>query len=150
MIIRLVTSLFALALWASGASAAGAQGYPPSEGAPQSNNPYASSAANNTPNPALLAKAKNWFGQLQAGQIDREQMESGPNANLNDATISNAQRMIGDLGKPISFVQQRTGSQGGVTYAIYLVTFKNCEKVDFLFAVDHEGKVASLGLGSPK
>jgi hypothetical protein len=152
--IRITTTIFAATLFASvTALCVGAQ-QPPPEGAPIQGNPYgepaAGAAASTTVNRALLAKAKTWFAQLQAGKVDRSQMESGPNANLSDATIANAQKLIGNLGAPVSFVQQRAGTQGNISYGIYVVTFKNGETVDFLFAVDSNGKVASLGLGSPK
>jgi hypothetical protein len=152
--LRNVISLFAFALYAGVAPAALAQMPPPPEGAPQATNPYAqpygpNAAATAAPNPAMLAKAKKWFAQLQSGHVDRSQLENNANANMSDATISNAQRMIGSLGAPVLFVQQRAGTQSGISYAIYQLTFRNGQKLDFLFALDGEGKVASLGLGSP-
>lgn len=153
---RIFTSLLALALYVSAVSTcAPAQEPPPPEGAPIPGNPYGEPSAQGATtttatNRGLLVKAKSWFAHLQAGSIDRSQMEAGPNANLNDATVANAQKMIGSLGTPVSFVQERTGTQGNITYGIYSVTFHNGEKVDFLFAIDSQGKVASLGLGSPR
>jgi hypothetical protein len=142
---RIITSSLALALCASLAQVgAAAQEYPPPEalGPP--------SAATATPDPLLLMRAKSWFAQLQSGNIDRSELATdSPNANLTDATIANARKMIGNLGRPVSFVQQQAATQGGVTAAIYLVTFKNGQKVDFLFAVDSQGKIAGLGLGKP-
>jgi hypothetical protein len=144
---RIITSFLALALYASFASiAASAQEMPP----PGALAPPSAANATAAPDPQMLMRAKSWFAQLQAGKVDRSELETGPNANLIDATISNAQKMLANLGRPVSFVQQQAGSQGGVSYAIYLVTFKNGKKLDFLFAVDRNGKVASLALGSPK
>jgi hypothetical protein len=151
--LRITTTIVAAALFASAPLlCAAAQEPPPPEGAPIQGNPYGepNATSSNAVNKPLLAKAKSWFAALQAGKIDRSQMEAGPNANLNDATIANAQKMIGGLGTPVSFVQQREGTQGNITYAIYSVTFRNGEKVDFLFALDSSGKVASLGLGTPR
>jgi hypothetical protein len=151
-----VTTIVTAALFASAPLlCAAAQEPPPPEGPPIQGNPYgepgaSNASASNPVNKPLLAKAKNWFAALQAGKIDRSQMEAGPNANLNDATVANAQKMIGGFGTPVSFVQQREGTQGNITYAIYAVTFRNGEKVDFLFALDSSGKVASLGLGTPR
>jgi hypothetical protein len=102
-----------------------------------------------TTDPALLSKAKTWFTQLQAGKIDRSALATGPNANMTDASVASAQKMLGGLGPPVSFVQEQAESQGNVDAAIYLVTFKNGQKVDFLFAVDKNGKVAGLSLGTP-
>jgi hypothetical protein len=155
--IRISTAFFAIALAASTVAAAppppmppGGQpepGAPPPAGEPMTYPTAASAAA--TTNPALLALAKSWFAALQSGQVDRSQLAGGPYANLTDATIANAQKMIGNLGKPVSFVQQQVSTQGNTSAAIYLVTFKNGEQVDFLFAVNGQGKVTSLGLGTP-
>lgn len=148
--IRILIASIALTLFAS-ALPATAQQPPPPEGAAQQNNPYAQSgsSASAASNTKMLTRAKNWFGQLQSGKIDRSQLANNANSNMNDATIANAQKMIGGLGKPVSFVPQRSGSQGNVSYGIYLVTFQNGQQIDFLFAVDGSGKVSSLGLGSP-
>lgn len=150
---RNFTSFFAIALWASVALCASAQ-QPPPEGAPQAENPYGQpyspNATTSAPNPAMLARAKSWFAQLQSGKVDRSQLGANAGGSLSEATIANARTEIGSLGMPVSFVQEQAGSQGGVSYGIYTVTFKNGKKVDFLFAVDSQGKVTSLGLGSPK
>ncbi len=144
-----------LALFAGAALPALAQQMPPPpEGAPEQTNPYGQplepgSSATSVPDKKMLARAKNWFSALASGRIDRSQLATNASSNMNDATIANAQKMIGALGKPVSFVAQRSGSQGNITYGIYLVTFENGKKVDFLFAVDSSGKVTSLGLGTP-
>lgn len=151
--VRIFLSTLALALCTGAAIPVLAQQMPPPEGAPEQNNPYAQPAPGATTTPAqskaLLTRAKVWFGELQSGSVDRSQLASNANSNMSDATIANAKQMIGALGKPVSFVAQRTGSQGGVTYGIYIVTFKNGQTVDFLFALDSTGKVTSLGLGNP-
>jgi len=116
---------------------------------PQQTYPMSAPAPSPTTNPQLLAMAKQWFAQLQAGKIDRSQLDTGPYGNMTDASIANAQKMIGNLGPPVSFVQQQYQVQGNVSAAIYLVTFGNGQKVDFLFAVDRQGKVAGLSLGTP-
>lgn len=155
--IRPFAGLFALALWATTALAS-AQQYPPPpppEGAAEPNNPYAqpyqpsAPETNNAPNSAMMSRAKKIFAELQAGKIDRSQLATGPNASFTDASIAGAQKMIGPLGKPVSFVQQRAMTQGSVHAAVYTVTFKDGRKVDFLFAVDDQGKIAGLSLGTP-
>ncbi len=143
---RIVISSLAFVICAGGATALGSaqQMPPPPEGPPQAGNPYAQPygsrpAATSAPNPQMLAKARRWFSELQSGSVDRSQLASN----------ANAKKMIGGLGKPVSFVQQQAGSQNGMSYAIYLVTFSNGQRVDFLFATDQSGKVTSLGLGTP-
>lgn len=151
---RNIIFALALALGTGAALPAFAQQMPPPEGAPEQNDPYAQHpvpGATTTPaqSKALMTRAKIWFGELQTGSVDRGQLASNANSNMSDATIANAKQMVGGLGKPVSFVAQRTGMQGGVTYGIYVVTFQNGQTVDFLFAVDSTGKVTSLGLGTP-
>lgn len=146
--IRTFIGSFALALaMAAAVSPLAAQQYPDPYG------PAPQSAANPTskPDPAMLGQARHFFGELQSGSVNRAELSSGgAAAGLNSATISNAQHMIGNLGSPVSFVQQRAGSQGGVTWAIYSVTFKNGQSLDFLYGIDANGKVTTLGLGSPR
>jgi hypothetical protein len=149
---RICTALFALALFSSGGVLFASAQQPPPEGAPMQGSPYGQAYGPNpsaTTNPALLARAKSWFAALQKGKVDRSQLAAGPNGNMTDASIAGAQKMIGSLGAPVSFVQERAQSQGNVSAAIYQITFKNGEKVDFLFAVDSDGKVAGMSLGTP-
>lgn len=144
--IRIVIGSFALTLAMCAMLPAGAQEYPSPYGPPPQ------SAANPTakPDPTMLGRARHFFEELQSGSVNRSELSSGANANLNNATIENGQRMIGNLGTPVSFVQQQTGSQGGVSWAVYLVTFKNGQTLDFLYGVDANGKVTTLGLGTPR
>lgn len=140
--LRFSTMLLAGALFGGASAAAHAQVYPTYGPRP------AATAA--TPDPALLARAKKIFAQLQAGKLNPSELAmGGPNGNMTEATIANAQKMVGDLGAPVSFVQQQTSSQGGVSAAIYVLTFKNGKKIDFLFAVDSQGKVEGMSLGTP-
>lgn len=141
--VRLTLALLASALFAGFASPATAQ-YAPSPYGPQS-----TPAPRGSTDPALLARAKSVFAQLQAGKIDRSELAAGPNQSLNDTTLANAQKMVGGLGAPVSFVQQQSSAQGNVSAAIYVVTFKNGQKIDFLFAVDSQGKVEGMSLGTP-
>ena len=153
--VRISSALLAFALAASIAMPAGAQQMPSSEGPPVQGNPYgqpaaANPAANHISDAAMLAQAKKVFGQLQAGKIDRSEISTNtPNTGLTDATIANAQHMIGNLGKPASFVEQRSTSQGSTSATLYLVTFQNGQQIEFLFMVDSEGKVSGLALGTP-
>lgn len=154
---RIFTSLIAGALFA-GSTALGAlaQQMPPPEGPPQGTNPYGQPHAppdtttSSVPSPQMLATAKKMFAELQSGKIDRSQLStSNPNANMNDASIANGYKMVNGLGAPVSFVPQRTSSQGNLSAALYLITFKNGEKLDFLLILDSQGKVAGMGLGTP-
>lgn len=125
------------------------QGAPP-PAPPPVTQPNNQPSAAPTTDPAMLARAKSWFAQLQAGKIDRSQLADKANSTLTDANISNAQSVIGNLGTPVSFVQQQAGSQGNINYAVYMLTFKNGKKINFFFAVDTQGKIEGLQLGQPQ
>jgi hypothetical protein len=109
--------------------------------------PYGAPAPATTPspNPQMLARAKSWFAQLQAGKIDRSQLAPGM-GSLTDEQVTNVSAQIKSLGTPVTFEQQQTMTQNGVDYAIYLLTFGDGKKLDFIFAVDGQGKVAGLRL----
>jgi hypothetical protein len=112
--------------------------------------PMAAPSASATTDPRMLARAKDWFARLQSGNIDRSQLATNANGALTDSAISNARSMLSNLGTPASFVQQQAGSQGGVNYAVYLLTFRNGTKLNFFFAVDQQGKIEGLQLGHPQ
>ena len=139
---RLFTMLFAAALFAGAAGAANAQ-YAPG--------PYGPNAGPSTaPSPVPLSTAKRIFAQLQAGKIDPSQLATGtPYVNMNGATLANAQRMVGGLGPPVSFVQTQSTTQGNSAAGLYIVTFQNGQKVDFLLAIDSQGKIEGMSLGTP-
>jgi protein involved in temperature-dependent protein secretion len=103
-----------------------------------------------TVDPGMMRQAKTWFAALQAGTVDRSQLAAKASSSLTDADLAQAKAMIGNLGTPASFAQQQAASQGGISYAIYLVTFKNGTKYDFFFAVDQQGKVEGFKLGRPQ
>ncbi|MGB9652556.1 MAG: hypothetical protein WCB01_12215, partial [Candidatus Cybelea sp.] len=126
----------------------GPYGPPPPPPAPVGQ-PQGQPTAAPTTDPAMLARAKSWFAQLQAGKIDRSQLATRANGALTDSTISNAQGILAGLGTPVSFVQQQAGAQGNISYAIYSLTFKNGRRLNFFFAVDSQGKVEGLQIGQP-
>src|SRR5579863_186643 len=86
--------------------------------------PMTAATAVPTADPAMLARAKNWFAQLQAGKIDRSQIAPTTNAALTDAKVASASQAIAGLGPPTTFELTRAGQQGGVSYALYALTFK--------------------------
>jgi cytochrome c1 len=98
-----------------------------------------------SPNPQVLARAKSWFAQLQAGKIDRSQLAPGMD-KLTDEQVANVSSQIKSLGTPVTFEQQQTMTQAGNTITAYLLTFGNGQKLTFYFAVDGQGKVSGLQL----
>jgi hypothetical protein len=96
--------------------------------------------------PALLARAKAAFAQLQAGVVDRAALTTDMNAALTDDKLATVKGAIGNLGTPVGFDQQSTGTQGDSKYALYLVRFANGQKIDFIFAVDSKGLISGMRL----
>jgi hypothetical protein len=150
---RMLTTFFGAALLAATIAAVPPAVQPPGGPQPQPGGPpqpaYAPTPAP-TADPAMLARAKNWFAQLQAGKLDRSQLSTTANAALTDAKIATVSQAIASLGAPTSFAQTNAGQQGNVSYAMYLLTFGNGTKLNFFFAVDSQGKVEGLQIGQPQ
>jgi hypothetical protein len=128
----------------------GGNGEPAGPPPPPVYQPMSAPSPTATVDPGVLHAAKTWFAELQSGTVNRSQLAPKMSGSLTDADLAKAKDMIGSLGPPASFVQQQSGSQGGISYAIYLVTFKNGTKYNFFFAIDQQGKVEGLQLGRPQ
>ena len=94
----------------------------------------------------VLAAAKTAFAALQSGKVDRTTLTAEMSAALTDDKLATLKGAIGNLGTPVSFDQQRAGTQGNVRFAVYLVTFANGTKLNFLIGIDEHGKIAGLRL----
>jgi hypothetical protein len=103
-------------------------------------------AATPSPDPAMLAQAKNVFAQLQNGKLDRTALTTEMSTALTDDKLAAVKSSIGTLGAPVSFEQEHAGTQTGVRYGVYLVTFSNGAKLDFLIGIDGQGKIAGMRL----
>lgn len=129
------------------------QPLPPSEPGPP---PATGTTINNAPsyttntNDAMLARAKTAFDQLRAGSLDRSTLDAQMNAALTDDKVSEVKAAIGALGAPSSFVEIKSGSQGGFPYAVYALTFGNGAKLNFIFSLDAQGKIAGMQLTPPQ
>jgi hypothetical protein len=106
----------------------------------------AQTGATPSPDPAMLAQAKTVFAQLQNGKLDRTALTTEMNAALTDDKLATVKSSIGTLGAPVSFEQEHAGTQTGVRYGVYLVTFSNGAKLDFLIGIDGQGKIAGMRL----
>ncbi len=149
---RTLTPFFGAALLAATIAATPPAVQPPGGPQPQPGAPPPISAPSAAPtaDPAMLARAKDWFAQLQSGKVDRSELAMTANAALTDAKIATVSQAIGGLGSPASFVQTSAGQQGNISYAIYVLTFGNGTKLNFFFAVDSQGKVEGLQIGQPQ
>jgi hypothetical protein len=119
-------------------------GPPPMQGTTVNGGPSAP-----TPNVAMMARAKTAFAQLQSGTLDRSTLDAQMNAALTDDKVSAVKAAIGTLGTPTSFVEVRSGTQGGYPYTVYALTFANGTKMGLVFAVDGQGQIAGMQLTPP-
>jgi hypothetical protein len=87
---------------------------------------------------------------LQSGNVDRSALNAQMNTALTDDKVTAVKTAIGSLGAPTSFVQLRTGTESGYPYAVYQVTFANGTKLNFVFALDAQGKIAGMQLTPPQ
>lgn len=108
--------------------------------------PAPQAAATPMPDPAILKRAQMTFAGLQAGTIDRTQLDANANATIDDATIKRAHDAVVALGTPVTFEQQNVFVRDGITNYIYLVTFGGGQSLDFGFLLDAGGKVAGMGI----
>jgi hypothetical protein len=108
-----------------------------------------SPGASGTPapvDPAMMTQAKLVFTQMQGGTLDRSLLEPAMSTALTDQQLSAMKSSVGPLGAPVGFTQQRAGTQGNFNYALYLITFKDGSKLNLLYVIDKQGKIAGLRL----
>jgi hypothetical protein len=108
--------------------------------------PAPAAAATPTPDPAVVERAKSWFHMLQVGKIDRSQLSPAA-GTVTDAQIAQVAAKIGPLGDPVTFEQEQTKVSQGSNVYVYLVTFGNSAKLEYVFGVDATtGKVTGVGV----
>jgi hypothetical protein len=104
--------------------------------APASSAPSASDAA-------VMARAKALLQQLQAGKVDRSQLDDKMNASLTDALVAQISSQLAPLGDPVGFAPQSEQKQDELTVYEYRVDFKTGSLTE-TYILDSSGKVAGL------
>ncbi|HTX59232.1 MAG TPA: hypothetical protein VMH02_06090 [Verrucomicrobiae bacterium] len=137
---RIATVAFAALLLAPALAAAQAPTFPTA----------APAAPTPTPDPAVQARAQKLFAQIQAGNLDRSQLNAAAAADITADKLKTAQGAVASLGTPVTFEQERVLQRDGLTAYVYLVTFGNSEKLDFSMIVDGAGKIAGLQIFPPQ
>lgn len=94
---------------------------------------------------AVTARAKDWFHQIQAGKIDRSQLDDKMNAALTDSMVTNVSAQVAPLGNPSAFRLSRKMTQGNVSVYIFQVQFPSVTLYE-AFGIDPDGKIAGLTL----
>ena len=107
--------------------------------------PVASASPAVALDPAIMARAKEWFHRFQVADIDRSQLTSAANSALTDTLVKQLATQIGPLGDPseFGFVQKQT--VGPDTIYLFLLKFK-AGSVLYQFGLDATGKIAGLRL----
>jgi hypothetical protein len=95
------------------------------------------------PNPDITARAKDWLHRLQAGDIDRSQLDAAVNAAFTPDVVKQTSQQLAALGDPLSFAFLKQTVSGDVTAYVYQVTFKS-GAIDEIFALDKDGKIAGI------
>jgi hypothetical protein len=97
-----------------------------------------------SPNPALLARAKTAFADLEQGRVDRSALTASVNAEYTVAMLRQAKSFFGTLGAPVVWAQEKYGAEDGGRYASYVMTFADGRKFSLLFGIDAHGKIDVL------
>ncbi|MBD5605972.1 MAG: hypothetical protein IAI48_12925 [Candidatus Eremiobacteraeota bacterium] len=122
------------------APAASADAPSPSPSSP----PVAPSSAP-TADPAVTARAMDWFHALQTGKLDRSQLTTEANAAFTDTLVAQVAAQIGPFGTPSSFAFLGKNTVGGVTAYVYKLGFTSpTPALTFVFATDAANKIAGL------
>ncbi len=81
-------------------------------------------AANPVPtDAAVMARAKDWLHQVQAGKIDRSQLTDKMNSLITDSTLAQVSAQLASLGEPRSFTLAQKTTQGALTAYVYKLRY---------------------------
>ena len=94
--------------------------------------------------PAVTARAKDWFARLQRSDLDRSQLLPIVNDSLTETKAKELAGQIGPLGTPTSFAYVNTEKRDPLTVFIYTLTFKDGSKFEYTFSLDAQGKIGDL------
>jgi hypothetical protein len=104
-----------------------------------------SAAATSAADAAVAGRAKDWLHMIQAGKIDRSQLDAKMNAVLTDTTLAQVSAQLAPLGDPTSFTFVNKSAQGSFTVYVYKVVFPAITLYES-FALDSDGKIGGLYL----
>ncbi len=116
---------------------------PPAPAATSAASAAHASPASSGSDAAVMARAKDLLHQVQAGKIDRSQLDDKMNASLTDTLIAQISSELAPLGDPVAFSAQGEQTQDGLAVYEYRVDFKTGSLTETL-VLDSNGKVAGL------
>lgn len=94
----------------------------------------ASPAASPAATPA--ARAKEWLGRIQTGNIDRSQLTPALSKSFTAALVGQLSEKIGPLGSPLSMVEVEKHVDAKDRAYVYKVEFANDTTLYFVIAFD--------------
>ena len=96
-------------------------------------------------NPAVTARAREWFHRLQTGEIDRSQLTPEMRRGLTADTVATVQARLKAMGTLRGFTYAGFEVRGDNTAYYYHLTFPSTE-LRFVFVLEKGGKVSGLWL----
>lgn len=102
------------------------------------------------PNPAVAARASDWFRRLQRGNVDYSQLDGQASKPLNSDVVLIISTDWSALGNPLSFVQVHVDAPSVTSpdwVYVYRIAFRNDVAFDFYFGLDPQGKISGMRLG---
>ena len=97
--------------------------------------------------PSVKDLALQWFLQMQAGKLDRTQLNDAYSAQLTDQAAQEMSRRLNDYGAaPRSAEILQSHKRGDQTFELVKFHFPRGDAASFLFGFDAEGKIAGIGL----
>ncbi len=111
--------------------------------------PLPTAAATTVPNPAVDARAREWFHRLQDGRIDFSQLDDQAKQALNSDVILMTQTQWSLLGWPVSFDEVRQEPPSIATpewMYLYRMVFSDDSVLDFFFGIDAQGLISGMRL----
>jgi hypothetical protein len=92
---------------------------------------------------AVAARAREWFGRLQRGDIDRAQLTKDLNAALTSDKLLQISAWLKPLGEPTSFTLIDKAQHGEFTTYRYHLDVKG-GAITFNFVLDHGSMIAGV------
>lgn len=97
--------------------------------------------------PAVTAKTKAYFAQLQAGDQDSPYLAAKLNQKMKAGLAKRLADEFKDYGQPTAFIFKGRHIDAGKTFNDYVIRFGPGSLLKFGVAMDKTGKIASISLG---
>ena len=93
--------------------------------------------------PAITARATEWFHRLQAGDIDRLQLSDGIKEKMTENRVKLMRERLSPYGEPSSFVfEKRAQGRDGIVYGYRVATARG--ELQYEIGIGWDGTIMSL------